>query len=50
MNWLKNRLVERTTLDGIILIVTGMCMLILPVDLIAWAAIIYGAWTIWKAE
>ena len=50
MNWLKNRLVERTTLDGVVLIVTGVAMLLVPVDLIAYGAIAYGAWTIWKSE
>ena len=50
MNWIKNRLVERTTLDGAVLIATGVAMLLVPVDLIAYAAILYGAWTIWKSE
>lgn len=50
MNWLKNRLSERTTLDGVALIATGIAMIIVPMDLIAYAAIFYGAWTIWKAE
>lgn len=50
MNWLKNRLVERTTLDGVVLIATGIAMLLVPVDLIAYGAIAYGAWTIWKSE
>jgi hypothetical protein len=50
MNWIKNRLVERTTLDGAVLIATGVAMLLVPVDLIAYAAIFYGAWTIWKSE
>ena len=50
MNWLKNRLVERTTLDGAVLIATGVAMLLVPVDLIAYGAIAYGTWTIWKSE
>lgn len=50
MNWIKNRLKERTTLDGVALVATGVGMLIVPVDLIAYAAIAYGAWTIWKSE
>lgn len=48
MNWLKNRLKERTTLDGAVLIASGIAMILVPVDLIAYAAIFYGAWTIWK--
>jgi hypothetical protein len=50
MNWIKKRLTERTTLDGAVLIATGVAMILVPVDLIAYAVIFYGAWTIWKAE
>lgn len=50
MNWLTTRMTERTTLDGAVLIATGIAMLIMPIDLIAYAAIFYGAYTIWKAE
>lgn len=50
INWIKDRLKERTTLDGIALVATGIAMLIVPVDLIAYAAIAYGAWTIFKSE
>jgi hypothetical protein len=48
--WIKNRLKERTTLDGAVLMATGVAMLIVPIDLIAYAAIFYGAWTVWKSE
>ena len=44
------RLTERTSLDGAVLIATGIAMILIPVDLIAYAAIFYGAWTIWKSE
>lgn len=50
INWIKNRLTERTTLDGVALVATGIVMLMVPVDLVAYAAIAYGAWTIWKSE
>jgi hypothetical protein len=50
MKWLTQRLTERTTLDGAVLIGTGIAMILVPVDLIAYAAIFYGAWTIWKSE
>ena len=50
INWIKDRLKERTTLDGVALVATGIAMLIVPVDLIAYAAIAYGAWTICKSE
>ena len=50
INWIKNRLTERTTLDGVALVATGVAMIIVPVNLIAYAAISYGLWTIWKSE
>ena len=49
-NWLMQRLTERTTFDGGVLIATGVAMILVPVDLNAYAAIFYGAWTIWKKE
>lgn len=50
--WIKDRLTERTTLDGAVLVAAGVAFLVLkPIaNLIAYAAIIYGAWTIWKKE
>jgi len=50
MNWITNRLKERTSWDGIVLVAAGVAMIITPVNLIAYAMIAYGAWTIWKAE
>jgi hypothetical protein len=50
MNWIKNRLVERTTWDGIVMIAAGVAMVITPINLIAYGMIAYGAWTIWKKE
>ena len=50
MKWLTARSKERTTLDGFVLVATGVAMILIPVDLIAYAAIFYGAWTIWKSE
>jgi hypothetical protein len=50
MNWIMQRLTERTTFDGAALVATGVIMLIAPMDLIAYAAIAYGAWTMWKSE
>jgi hypothetical protein len=51
-SWLKNRLQERSTWDGIILVVAGVAFLVLEpfAKLIAYGAIVYGAWTIWKNE
>ena len=50
--WITARLKERTTLDGAILIGAGVAFLIFkPIaSLVAYAAIAYGAWTIWKKE
>ena len=45
-----DRLSERTTLDGAVLIGAGVAMILVPVDLIAYACIFYGAWTLFKKE
>ena len=50
--WINARLKERTTLDGVILVGAGIAFLIFkPIAaLVAYSAIAYGAWTIWKSE
>ena len=50
--WINQRITERTTLDGVVLIGAGVAYLIFkPIAVIvAYAAIAYGAWTIWKRE
>ena len=50
--WVNARIKERTTLDGAILIGAGIAFLIFkPIAIIvAYGAIAYGAWTIWKSE
>jgi len=52
VEWVKNRIKERTSLDGAILVAAGGSVLLLgPIaDLAAWAMVAYGAWTIWKSE
>lgn len=50
MNWLKNRLLERTSLDGVVLIASGIAMILAPINLIAYGMIAYGAWTLLKSE
>jgi hypothetical protein len=50
MNWLKNRLVERTSWDGIVLVGCGVAMILAPLNLIAYGMIAYGAWTLVKGE
>lgn len=51
-NWIVARLNERTTWDGAVLVGAGVAFLIFkPIaSLVAYAAIAYGAWTIWKRE
>jgi hypothetical protein len=51
-NWIVARLGERTSLDGAVLVVAGVAFLIFkPIaSLVAYGAIAYGAWTIWKKE
>jgi hypothetical protein len=50
--WAVARLKERTSWDGIVLVVAGVAFLIFkPIaGLLAYGAIGYGAWTIYKAE
>lgn len=50
--WITSRLNERTTLDGAVLVAAGVAFLIFkPIAaLVAYGAIAYGAWTIWKSE
>ena len=52
LDWAKDRLEERTTWDGAVLIAAGVAFLIFkPIaGLLAYGAIGYGAWTIWKKE
>lgn len=50
MNWIKGRLKERTSYDGIALIAGGVAMILMPISLVAYAMIAYGAWTMWKSE
>ena len=46
------RFTERTSWDGAMLVLLGVLVLIAkPIaGLLAYAAIAYGAWTIWKSE
>tara|TARA_X000001036_G_C20664098_1_gene800071 strand:+ start:646 stop:810 length:165 start_codon:yes stop_codon:yes gene_type:complete len=50
--WITSRLDERTSWDGAVLIGVGIVILIAGpfAKLAAYAAIAYGAWTIYKAE
>mgnify|MGYP001472522489 FL=1 len=50
--WVSSRFTERTSWDGAALILLGILVLIAkPIaGLVAYAAIAYGAWTIYKSE
>ena len=50
--WSKARIEERTSWDGAALIAVGVIVLIAGpfASMAAYAAIAYGAWTIWKSE
>ena len=52
MDYVKKIIGERTSLDGTVLIGVGVvCLLFAPlVKWMAWGAIIYGAWTLFKKE
>ena len=51
-DWVKDRLEERTTWDGAMLVAVGLVILFFGafVKWAAYAAIAYGFWTIWKSE
>lgn len=50
--WINERLKERTTMDGGVLIAAGIIFLIFKplASIVAYGAIAYGAWTIYKSE
>ena len=52
IKFVKDRLDERTSWDGAMLIGIGVIILIAGplAKLAAWVAIGYGAWTLWKRE
>tara|TARA_B100001057_G_scaffold129620_1_gene128673 strand:+ start:8318 stop:8482 length:165 start_codon:yes stop_codon:yes gene_type:complete len=52
IKWLKSRIEERTSWDGAALILIGVIVLIAGpfAKIAAYAAIAYGAWTIYKKE
>ena len=51
-SWVSDRFKERTSWDGAALIALGIVVLIAkPIaGILAYAAIAYGAWTIWKKD
>jgi hypothetical protein len=51
-NWFVERLQERTSWDGVVLITAGLVVLFLGpwATYAAYAAIVWGLWTMWKKE
>lgn len=51
-SWVSDRFTERTSWDGAMLILLGVLVLIAKplAGLLAYVAIAYGIWTIWKSE
>jgi len=49
-NWIKGRAGERTSLDGAVLIGVGLVGLLMPLDLVSYAAIAWGIITLLKSE
>lgn len=51
-NWIENRLRERSTVDGIVMIAAGAAVIVFSpfAKIIAYAAIVYGAWTVYRQE
>ena len=52
LDWIKGRIAERTSLDGVALMALGLLVLFMAplAKIAAGVAIAYGAWTLWKAE
>ena len=48
--WIDKRIKERSTIDGVLMVAAGAAIIIFSplTKLIAYAAIAYGAWTIWR--
>ena len=50
--WVKDRIMERTSWDGMALMAVGIIALMFAplVKFAAYGAITYGVWTLWKKE
>ena len=48
--WIENRLKQRSTVDGILMVAAGAAIIVFSplTKLIAYGAIAYGAYTIWR--
>ena len=52
LTWFKNRVSERTSMDGAAIIAVALIVLFLSpfAKIAAYAGISYGLWSIWKSE
>jgi len=52
IDWLQERMKERTSWDGLTIIVISVLVLSASPLLryAAWAGLVYGTWTLWKKE
>ena len=52
IDWIQERMKERTSWDGFTIIVISVLVLSASPLLryAAWAGLVYGAWTLWKKE
>lgn len=52
IDWLQERMKERTSWDGLTIIVISILALIASplMRYAAWAGLAYGIWTLWKKE
>lgn len=50
--WIESRLQERSTVDGILMVAAGAAIIVFsPIaKIIAYGAIAYGAYTIWRQD
>ena len=52
LDYIKDRIGERTSWDGITIIGVSLLIIVAApiVKLLAWPALAYGIWTLWKPE
>jgi hypothetical protein len=50
MDWIKSKFTERSSLDGALMVAAGAAIIVFSplTQMIAYAAIAYGAYTIWR--
>jgi hypothetical protein len=50
--WISDRLAERSTMDGIVMVAVGAAIIVFGplTKILAYVAIAYGAYTIWRQE